>query len=1117
MAQNRKPDDFSSRRNAFNRNNQEQISVPIVESISPKLAGKERRKYDPFAVKRHKEEIEQSEKTNPTVNEILEEVRENNKPKTIISEAEEVEISEKSINLPIPENPEKPKTTEVEAKVPEPAVEEIKTEEATTEEPEKIPETEEIKTKEPEKLPEPVVEEIKTEETQTEEPGELPETTLEEDTEEIPEEIIEAEEAVEPENLPEPVLEEVKAEEDEEESEIKQLEDEEKSEQTENSGLVYSTYEDEEDEEPEYINLNDISEQDEAEEHTYFEEVDPEPIPKRRTILSEIDIDNMDVPIFEETPRKKHFSVNIKNNDEPAEDPEIEEIFSETEKELSEPSDVTEETIEEIPPEPPAENDISEEKPAVQSEVEQEQEDNEQQEDSEELRKLEEYNKQLVFEGTFELPDIPEPVEDDAENVFKPLDYDIDEEDENTESAEDTDTFQKIVTQENKTIDIDPQPELDNGKKTEKDNNQESSQVKKVLKNIDTAKKEIAEKRKSKRTENSKIEVKATPDTDFLEIEDKEKNSETKKRKKGFDDFTDKKQSAQLFNDLLDLRGKIVFRVTLLGILSVICCYIALANNCNLKMPEMINATIAPKSHILIQLIISVLSLFSSFGCIFSGIRKFFKGRSDSDTFSAFSWFSAFVAGIFMFFAPSQISSNMFHVYIPVAVISLLFNAVGKLITVDRAINNFEFVSSDVAEHYAILYVENEELARRITRGTYVDYPILAKIRKTDFLTDFLKYTYSADIADKYSQKAVPIITAVSALVAVFSALLFRNIFMPYAVHAGFEIFALCMSLCSCIAITMTVNVPLLKASEKYSERSAVLLGYQSVDDFYDINSCMADADQLFPKGTVRLHAIKTFSDTKIDDAIIDAASLTSHANSILRHIFMDILSGNRELLRPVENYAYENSAGLCGWIDNKRILLGNRELMTSHSIEGIPTKSKEKEYTAGNREAVYLSVSGNLSAMFIIDIRPSFAVKQALHNLENNNICLMLRSVDSLITISKLAEIFGVPEEMLKIIPEKMHREFEEQVSPVSKQSASMACENDFPTMSDLLISAKRIRKTAVAGLVLQSASAILGIVLAIVFIMLKSFDQTTASSVLIYNLLWAIISLIIAYGRKI
>ena len=1113
MAQNRKPDDFSSRRNAFNRNNQEQISVPIVESISPKLAGKERRKYDPFAVKRHKEEIEQSEKTNPTVNEILEEVRENNKPKTIISEAEEVEISEKSINLPIPENPEKPKTKEVETKVPEPVAEGIiKVDEP--EEPEKLPKPvlEETKTEEPEEISETVTEEIKSEEpeniseaveeeTQTEEPEEL--------SEPVAEEIIEAEETQVSENLPGPVLEEVKAEEDEEELEIKQLEEE--SEQTENSGLVYSTYEDEEDEEPEYINLNDISEQDEAEEHTYFEEVDPEPIPKRRTILSEIDIDNMDVPIFEETPRKKHFSVNIKNNDEPTEDPEIEEIFSEAEKESSEPPDVTEETVEEIPSAPTTENDIAEEKPAVLSEVEQEQE------DSEELRKLEEYNKQLVFEGTFELPDIPEPVEEDTENVFKPLDYDIDEEDENTESAEDTDTFQKIVTQENKTIDIDPQPELDNGKKPEQDNSQESSQVKKVLKNIDTAKKEIAEKRKSKRTENSKIEVKATPDTDFLEIEDKEKNSETKKRKKGFDDFTDKKQSAQLFNDLLDLRGKIVFRVTLLGILSVICCYIALANNCNLKMPEMINATIAPKSHVLIQLIISLLSLFSSFGCIFSGIRKFFKGRSDSDTFSAFSWFSAFVAGIFMFFAPSQISSNMFHVYIPIAVISLLFNAVGKLITVDRAINNFEFVSSDVAEHYAILYVENEELARRITRGTYVDYPILAKIRKTDFLTDFLKYTYSADIADKYSQKAVPIITAVSALVAVFSALLFRNIFMPYAVHAGFEIFALCMSLCSCIAITMTVNVPLLKASEKYSERSAVLLGYQSVDDFYDINSCMADADQLFPKGTIRLHAIKTFSDTKIDDAIIDAASLTSHANSILRHIFMDILSGNRELLRPVENYAYENSAGLCGWIDNKRILLGNRELMTSHSIEGIPTKSKEKEYTAGNREAVYLSVSGNLSAMFIIDIRPSFAVKQALHNLENNNICLMLRSVDSLITISKLAEIFGVPEEMLKIIPEKMHREFEEQVSPVSKQSASMACENDFPTMSDLLISAKRIRKTAVAGLVLQSASAILGIVLAIVFIMLKSFDQTTASSVLIYNLLWAIISLIIAYGRKI
>ena len=88
------------------------------------------------------------------------------------------------------------------------------------------------------------------------------------------------------------------------------------------------------------------------------------------------------------------------------------------------------------------------------------------------------------------------------------------------------------------------------------------------------------------------------------------------------------------------------------------------------------------------------------------------------------------------------------------------------------------------------------------------------------------------------------------------------------------------------MAIPLIANIPLEKAAKKYVRNHGVMLGYQSVEDYYDINSVMIDASTLFPEGTINLCSIKLFSGTKIDEALIEAASLASHGNSILKDLF---------------------------------------------------------------------------------------------------------------------------------------------------------------------------------------------------------------------------------------
>ena len=316
----------------------------------------------------------------------------------------------------------------------------------------------------------------------------------------------------------------------------------------------------------------------------------------------------------------------------------------------------------------------------------------------------------------------------------------------------------------------------------------------------------------------------------------------------------------------------------------------------------------------------------------------------------------------------------------------------------------------------------------------------------------------------------------------------------------------------ACAVHRSPVANPLLKRHKKFIKNKAVMLGYQSVDDFYDVNSIMVDASALFPEGSVQLSSIKIFSDTKIDDAILDAASLTRHAGSVnnMQGLFSNAIVGKEGMLRKVENFAYEESLGLCGWINNKRVLFGNRELMTGHNIEGLPTKTKENELTEGGREAIYLSVSGNLAAMFVVDIKGSKAVRYWLKELEKQEMCVLVRSHDAIITLYRIAKLYDISQEMVKILPSRMHEDFNAETAPVKHTNASMACAGRFPGFVQLLLGAKSIRSAACLGVILQTASACLGLVIALVYLSMQAYAELSATLFILYHLIWTGVTLL-------
>lgn len=605
---------------------------------------------------------------------------------------------------------------------------------------------------------------------------------------------------------------------------------------------------------------------------------------------------------------------------------------------------------------------------------------------------------------------------------------------------------------------------------------------------------------------------------DFVLVGEEEESpeEENEPEQRTIEDYEAFEDAPSIAADIAQLKRSLIIRMAVLVVCLLAALYIAVSNDTELlSAVSLLNKRTQTESYLFANLIVGIVAVISSYTVVSCGLSKLLSMKSDSDTLCAAALVSSLVSALVMFGNTNLIKGGIVHIYVAAAICSLIFNTAGKLLIVSRTQRSFRFVSGG-NEKYALFAVSDEERAQDFTRGALKDFPVLSSMKKTEFLTDFLKTSYASDSTDSFCRLFTPIVLISALVVAILAGVTARSQYGASGLYVGLSAFTGCVALCSMFSVMLVVNLPMARASKKNSELQGAVLGYEAIDEFADTNSVLYDAAELFPQGSVNLAAIKVFSETRIDEAIVEAASLTSQSGSILKNMFYDIIAGKTELLNPVESYIFEDSMGLCGWINNKRVLLGNRELMINHSIEGIPAASKEKEYTGGGKFAVYLSISGELSAMFIVELTPSIEVKQALSSLRRDGIYSVIRTVDSLITINNLSELFDISPEYIKLLPFRMQNEFDETVAYQPRTKTTLACSGRFAAFVSLISSCRSMKGTISVGIAMEAVAVLLGILICLAMVILKSFSELTVIVTMIYNLAFTAILLIFQMFRR-
>lgn len=594
------------------------------------------------------------------------------------------------------------------------------------------------------------------------------------------------------------------------------------------------------------------------------------------------------------------------------------------------------------------------------------------------------------------------------------------------------------------------------------------------------------------------------------------------------EDFESYDSTGQIWSDLCESHKVIKLRLFLLLALSLFMGFVALMGDLNNGMVFKLfgtNITFLDRradvqGFLFYNLILGVIACCICGSVLSGGIAKLFKLRADCDSICAVTTITAVLTGAANLINSDSVLMSKAYVLIPTAIFGLMFNTLGKLMMITRAKRNFRFISGDSAKYSSVLV--DEQPAAVLTKGVVTELPRLAAMRKTELLVDFLKSSYCEDKADRISRKLVPAGLAAALFSAVIAFIIpFGIDGLSQNIYYALSVFTAVLSVIAPFSAMFTVNVPLTRAGKSLAKSDSVVLGYQAAEEFSEVNSVMMDASLLFPPGTVIYTNIKHYkqpnsvNNIALDQAIILAASLAIKSGSVMSNMFKNMINDKEEILVKVENCVYEDNLGVLGWYGNKRMMMGGRELMKRHDVK-LPDMKKYSKYVTDSTDTIFLSVGGEIVIMFFVELLPNQEIKNSLQQLTQNGVSVVIKTTDSIVTVSKISEIFDIPPEMIRILPYSMHEQFNAFTHYVPKGSGAVSCGGTFTGFSKAILASKKLMKDIGIGCWTMIIGAVLGAVCATAAAWTGNTQLLCPSILIGWNTLWLILTIVIESIRR-
>lgn len=574
------------------------------------------------------------------------------------------------------------------------------------------------------------------------------------------------------------------------------------------------------------------------------------------------------------------------------------------------------------------------------------------------------------------------------------------------------------------------------------------------------------------------------------------------------DDYTGPEDARSISHELKSDMSELTMRMMITGACTVLLALVNLIFGGQLSAGGDVGSM--PIVYVVLTVVFLGVSIGICYRTVLNGLKALLSLNANSDSAVAVAAAAAALQAVASIFFRSDLVGNRLHLYAAVVSALLFLNSAGKLTMTRRIHSNFRFVSSK-EQKYAVHLYEDYNTALKMTKDCVVEKPVVAYQSKTGFLKRFLELAYGADPAETASQTMAPIGLIASLVVCIVCLLISRSV--PTALSA------LAASCCACVAVgnMLAVNLPISRLCKTARRAGAMVVGYEAVERFGNVNSIMVDAEEIFPRGTVVLNGIKTFGDrSRAEQAIMAASALMKEVGGPLAGVFDQVISENEDSLPEVESVTYEPDGGIVGRVDGREISIGGRNLLINRQIE-VPAREEESQYASGNKAVVYIAVEASAAAMLVLSYSADRRRRNELQRMEESGISVLVRSNDPNVNAQMIARLFGIDSGSVAVLEGSLGDEAQKKMGETTARADAVAAtKGRMESLLSILSACVEEKRTVGLLVAIQNAAMILGFVLVAFLACFGGMRQLSPLILFLFEMFWLAVMLILPKLRK-
>ena len=551
------------------------------------------------------------------------------------------------------------------------------------------------------------------------------------------------------------------------------------------------------------------------------------------------------------------------------------------------------------------------------------------------------------------------------------------------------------------------------------------------------------------------------------------------------------------------MAAELTLRCVLAGILAVVLLHLGLTAERLLPPLSVLDPDAAPAAFYAANLLLFAASLFVGYPVLRDGLTGL-RGRPSADTMPALAAVAALLqAVVAMLNANAYRSTEGIGLLTGMAALGLFLALMGSRVML-AAVQGGYALAAEGGELRGAYRTRDKDLIRALARDLEQKDPWVLLSRPVQTASDdFVEQSLSERASERRAHKVACVLLAAAVLSGVAFLLFGGGINCAVAAAAA----VLCMG--APLSSVLVPGLAALRLQRAAAAVGAVVPGWAAIEELGGIDTIELDADDLFTADSVTLEDIRIFKGGRIDRAILYAASVLNESCDTLRGLFRQIIEDRTDILFPVKDPEQHTGLGFSAWCDNNRILIGTRRYMEQEGVT-LPEQDYEDSHSKnGELQILYLAVSGNLHAMFVLRYVGGRNVARSLASLQKENIRLLVTSKDPSLTARHITEAYHLPEGMVTVLDGEQCQAIEAADAAPEKPKCCLYHHRGFASLTGGLQAADQAQNAETSATTVQLVSVCFSVFIAVLLTYAGSIWQLSIATVLMYQAAWSALSI--------